>query len=97
MDHKHKNALAVAIAAGVAGMTVTDDAAATTYGATLTQIQTYSNSGSTTLNFSSSTGDANASLRFAQHNVEAPDWFTGATASELAVLRRCVRRPKAVV
>ena len=42
-------------------------------------------------NFSSSTGDADASLRFAQHNVEAPDWFTGATASELAVLRRCVR------
>jgi hypothetical protein len=56
MDHRQKNALAVAIAAGVAGMTVTDDAAAAAYGATLTQIQTYSNSGSSTLNFSSSNG-----------------------------------------
>jgi type VI secretion system protein ImpJ len=42
-------------------------------------------------NFSGSAGDADASLRFTQHNLEAPDWFTGAAQSELAVLRRCVR------
>jgi type VI secretion system protein ImpJ len=43
-------------------------------------------------NFSSSSGsEADASLRFAQHNLSAPDWFTGAAPSELAVLRRCVR------
>ena len=56
MNQKQKNTLAVAIAAGVGGMTVTDDATAGTYALTLTQIQTYSNSGSSTLNFSSSTG-----------------------------------------
>ena len=56
MDHKQKNALAVAIAAGVGGMAVADDAAAAVYGATLAQIQTYSNSGSSTANISSSTG-----------------------------------------
>ena len=38
MDHRQKSALAVAIAAGIAGMTVADDAAAATYTATLTQI-----------------------------------------------------------
>jgi hypothetical protein len=56
MDQRQKNALAVAIAAGVGGMTVADDAAAFTYPFTLTQVQTYSNSGASTLNISSSTG-----------------------------------------
>ncbi len=31
------------------------------------------------------------SLRYAQHNLLAPDWFTSASESEVAVLRRCVR------
>ena len=31
------------------------------------------------------------SLRYMQHNLPAPDWFTTATDSEVAVLRRCVR------
>lgn len=56
MAQKQKSALAVAIAAGLAGMTAADDAAATTYAATLTQVQNYSNSGTLTLNISSSTG-----------------------------------------
>ena len=55
MDQKQKSALTVAIAAGLAGMTVGDDASATTYSATLTQVQSYSNSGLSTLNISSST------------------------------------------
>ena len=42
-------------------------------------------------NFSGSAGEPNASLRFAQHNLPAPDWFTGAAQSELSVLRRTVR------
>jgi type VI secretion system protein ImpJ len=42
-------------------------------------------------NFSSSAATSDASLRFEQHNLDAPDWFTGAAQSELAVLRRCVR------
>jgi hypothetical protein len=56
MDHKQKTALAVAIAASVAGMTVTDDAAAATWAAPLTSILSYSNNGASTLNISSSTG-----------------------------------------
>jgi hypothetical protein len=58
MDHKQKSALAIAIAAGIGGMTVADDASAATYSATLTQILTYSNNGTagTALNISSSTG-----------------------------------------
>ena len=32
-----------------------------------------------------------ASLRFAQHDLPAPDWFTGAASSALSVLRPCVR------
>lgn len=31
------------------------------------------------------------SLRYTQHNLPAPDWFTAASESEVAVLRRCVR------
>lgn len=31
------------------------------------------------------------SLRYTQHNLPAPDWFTSASESEVAVLRRCVR------
>lgn len=42
-------------------------------------------------NFSSSASEPDASLRFTQHNLTAPDWFTGAAPSELSVLRRCVR------
>ena len=42
-------------------------------------------------NFSASSAEPDASLRFAQHNLNAPDWFTGAAPSELSVLRRCVR------
>jgi type VI secretion system protein ImpJ len=42
-------------------------------------------------NFSSAAAQPDASLRFAQHNLSAPDWFTGAAPSELSVLRRCVR------
>ena len=56
MDHRQKTALAIAIAAGVGGMTVADDAAAATYSAALTGIVTYSNSGSSPLNISSSSG-----------------------------------------
>ena len=58
MDHNQKTALAIAIAAGVSGMTVADDAAATTYTATLTAIATYSNNGTagSPLNIASSTG-----------------------------------------
>lgn len=35
--------------------------------------------------------DADGSLRYAQHNTPAGDWFTAAAESEVAVLRRCVR------
>lgn len=42
-------------------------------------------------NFSSNTASPDTSLRFTQQNLPAPDWFTGAAQSELAVLRRCVR------
>lgn len=42
-------------------------------------------------NFSSNPSEPDASLRYTQHNLEAPDWFTGAAQSELSVLRRCVR------
>jgi type VI secretion system protein ImpJ len=42
-------------------------------------------------NFSSSASPPDASLRFTQHNLPAPDWFTSAAPSELSVLRRCVR------
>ena len=42
-------------------------------------------------NFSGSGAEPDGSLRFAQHNLPAPDWFTGAAPSELSVLRRCVR------
>jgi hypothetical protein len=58
MDNKQKSALAIAIAAGVSGMTVADDAAAATYTATLNQVLTYSNNGTagTALNISSSSG-----------------------------------------
>ena len=56
MDHKQKSALAIAIAAGVSGMTVADDASAATFAATLTNVLTYSNNGTAALNFSSSTG-----------------------------------------
>jgi hypothetical protein len=55
-NHKQKSALAIAISAGIAGMTVADEASATTYTATLTSILTYSNNGTAALNFSSSTG-----------------------------------------
>jgi hypothetical protein len=57
-NHKQKSALAVAISAGVAGMTVADDAGAATYTGTLNQILTFSNNSpsGTALNISSSTG-----------------------------------------
>lgn len=58
MDHRQKSALVVAIAAGVAGMAVADDAQATTYSAVLTDVRYYSN-GATAgapFNISSSTG-----------------------------------------
>jgi type VI secretion system protein ImpJ len=42
-------------------------------------------------NFSGNAAEPDASLRFTQHNLNAPDWFTGAAQSELSVLRRCVR------
>ena len=42
-------------------------------------------------NFTGSTAEPNGDLRFAQHNLPAPDWFTGAAQSELSVLRRSVR------
>ena len=42
-------------------------------------------------NFASAEEEPDGSLRYAQHNVAAGDWFTTATESELAVLRRCVR------
>ena len=42
-------------------------------------------------NFSGSANEPDASLRFAQHNLPAPDWFTSAAQSELSVLRRSVR------
>ena len=42
-------------------------------------------------NFSGNAAEPDASLRFTQHNLPAPDWFTGAAQSELSVLRRCVR------
>lgn len=42
-------------------------------------------------NFSANPSEPDASLRYTQHNLEAPDWFTGAAQSELSVLRRCVR------
>ena len=58
MDHKQKSALAIAIAAGVSGMAVSDDAAAATYSATLNSILNYSNNGTagSPLNINSSTG-----------------------------------------
>jgi hypothetical protein len=56
MDNKQKSALAIAIAAGVSGMTVADDASAATFAGTLTDIVTYSNNGTAALNFSSSAG-----------------------------------------
>ena len=58
MDHKQKSALAIAIAAGVSGMAVSDDAAAATYSATLNSILTYSNNSTagSPLNINSSTG-----------------------------------------
>jgi hypothetical protein len=56
MDNKQKTALAVAIAAGISGMTVADDASAATYTATLASVLTYSNNGTSALNISSSTG-----------------------------------------
>jgi hypothetical protein len=58
MDNKQKSALAIAIAAGVSGMTVADDASAATYSGTLTSILTYSNNGTagSPLNINSSTG-----------------------------------------
>ena len=58
MDNKQKTALAIAIAAGISGMTVADDASAATYSATLTSILTYSNNSTagSALNISSSTG-----------------------------------------
>ncbi|MEO7057686.1 MAG: type VI secretion system baseplate subunit TssK [Caldimonas sp.] len=39
----------------------------------------------------SGTAEPNSALRFSQHNLPAPDWFTGAAQSELSVLRRSVR------
>jgi type VI secretion system protein ImpJ len=36
-------------------------------------------------------GHAAGSVRYAQHNAQAPDWFTGAAQAELAVLRRSLR------
>ena len=42
-------------------------------------------------NFTSTVAETDSSMRFAQQNVPAPDWFTGAAQSELAVLRRSVR------
>ena len=42
-------------------------------------------------NFSGNAAEPDASVRFRQHNLAAPDWFTGAAQSELSVLRRCVR------
>ena len=58
MDQKQKSALAIAIAAGLGGMTVADDAAATTYTATLTGVRNYNNSATAgqPLNISSSSG-----------------------------------------
>ena len=58
MDQKQKNALAIAIAAGVGGVASTDDAVAATYSATLIEVRNYSNSGTNgiPLNISSSTG-----------------------------------------
>jgi type VI secretion system protein ImpJ len=35
--------------------------------------------------------NAAGSVRYAQHNAQAPDWFTGAAQAELAVLRRSLR------
>jgi len=52
MDHKQKSALAIAVAAGLGGVSVAD---AATYTATLTQFATYSNNGSSAANISSST------------------------------------------
>ncbi|MBM4221508.1 MAG: hypothetical protein FJ170_06145, partial [Gammaproteobacteria bacterium] len=58
LNHKQQSALVAAIAAGVGGMTVADDASAATYSATLTQVLTYSNGGTagSPLNINSSTG-----------------------------------------
>ncbi len=42
-------------------------------------------------NFSAADDEPDGSLRYAQKNVEAGDWFTSASESEVAVLRRCVR------
>lgn len=42
-------------------------------------------------NASRGTGEPDPSMRFAQHNQPAPDWFTGAAASEISVLRRTVQ------
>jgi len=42
-------------------------------------------------NFSGNAAEPNGALRFVQHNLPAPDWFTGAAQSELSVLRRSVR------
>jgi hypothetical protein len=58
MNHKQKTALAVAIAAGIGGMAVTDDAQAAAYAATLTEVRRHSNSSvwGSPLNISSSTG-----------------------------------------
>lgn len=42
-------------------------------------------------NFSGRAADLDASLRFVQHDLPAPDWFTGAAPCEVSVLRRCVR------
>lgn len=42
-------------------------------------------------NFTAADDEPDGSLRYAQQNVEAGDWFTTASESEVAVLRRCVR------
>lgn len=42
-------------------------------------------------NFTASSARGEGSLRFAQQNVNAADWFTDAAESELSVLRRVVR------
>ncbi len=52
MDHKQKSALAIAVAAGLGGVSAAD---AATYAATLTQWATYSSNGSSAGNIASST------------------------------------------
>ena len=86
MDNKQKSALAIAIAAGVSGMTVADDASAATYSATLTAIATYSNNGTagSPLNINSSTG-----LTWSYDDVTNLMTQTGGTINARATTAAC--------